>query len=373
MDKLLEQAHALLKTSPHFSQASIEELQPLAGDMSTRRYVRVVLKGAKVRSAILMLLNQGKGPVKGGRQDLTQDDTFVELTRFLADHGIAVPSLYIDGRRDKVLLVEDVGDMPLWHFAFRSLRDEHRKIEDLLGDDPVLQLFKRCIDITATLQAIPPSQNCVAFQRWVEFDQCRREVGEFLEYYAKPRGLRPSEIELLQKVNDAICECIMAHPRTLSHFDYMPHNLFVAPDGRIRVLDFQDMSMNSPVRDIVSLINDRDTDTALGKSRHATLLAYFMEKLAVDEMFPQRYDEYLLHWDFRVSGRFVLLAEQRGVERYRQWIPGTLRRLGRTLIRAHRHMHRLDDALEVLIRLSPEIKEGVEDPWQSPKPRRAQT
>lgn len=366
MDELINQAQIILSRSPAWAGATIQSITPLAGDMSTRRYVRLELSGAKVDRAILMLLNQGKGPVRGGRQDLTQDDTFVELANFLSRNSVAVPEIYIDARSDKALLVEDVGDTLLWHFAFRELRDEHQRIEDHLGDDAVLKLFERAIDVTKILQSIPPDKNCIAFQRWVEFDQYRREISEFLEYYAKPRGIKASAIELLNTVYDSICESLCSHPRVLSHFDYMPHNLFVGPQGRIRVLDFQDMCCVSPVRDIVSLINDRDTDTALGQTRHSKLLFYFMQTLNVDEQFASRYNEYLLHWDFRVSGRFVLLAEQRGIERYRQWIPGTLRRLGRTLIRTHKDIHHLDDVLEVLTKLSPEIREGAEDPWELP-------
>lgn len=366
MEELRERATNYLRSSRAFKSATLDRIEPLAGDMSTRRYVRLHLSNAKVPAVILMLLNQGKGPVRGGRQDLTQDDTFVELGNFLREQGISVPEIYLDERQSGALLVEDVGDMPLWHFAFRNLRDEHRKVEDLLGDDALTTLFRRAIDVTAKLQRIPSDPSCIAFQRWVEFDQYRREIGEFLEYYAKPKGLKRSAVELLEHINDAVCECLCAHPKVLCHFDYMPHNLFVSPDGSIRVLDYQDMCVLSPVRDIVSLINDRDTDSALGKTRHSGLLSYFMQQLGVDEKFPLRYNEYLLHWDFRVSGRFVLLAEQRGIERYRQWIPGTLRRLGRTLIRAHKQIHGLDDALEILTKLSPEIREGTEEPWDLP-------
>jgi aminoglycoside/choline kinase family phosphotransferase len=367
MDDLRQKIELLLKKSSQFANSSLQRHELLAGDMSTRRYVRIHLEKAQVQTAIVMLLSQGKGPIRGGRQDLTQDDTFVELSHFLSEHEIAVPEIYFDGRSDAALIVEDVGDLALWQFASRDLRDEHRKIEDALGDDPVRKLYEQAIQITKRLQQIPEDKKSIAFQRWVEFDQYRREISEFLEYYAKPNGIKPAAVALLDKVNDAICESIGSHPRALSHFDYMSHNLFVDPAGKIRVLDFQDMSLVSTSRDICSLINDRDTDSALGKTRHAALLSYYMRELAVDENFGRRYDEYLLHWDFRVSGRFCLLADQRGVEKYRKWIPGTLRRLGRTLMRAQKHMHKLDDVLEILTKLSPEIKEGTEDPWDLPK------
>jgi hypothetical protein len=113
-------------------------------------------------------------------------------------------------------------------------------------------------------------------------------------------------------------------------------------------------------------LNDRDSDSALGRERQGRLLSFFMKEINSHSDFPQLYDEYLLLWDFRVSGRFALLAEKRGIDRYKAWIPGTLRRLGRTLVRAKKVIPHAEEALAMLSRFSPEIEEGRRDPWDFP-------
>jgi aminoglycoside/choline kinase family phosphotransferase len=364
-EKQLEQlARDLLATSPSLRQSALKSIQLLAGDMSTRRYVRLSLEG-KVNSAILMLLNQATGPIKGGRQDLTQDDTFVMISQYLESISVRVPKVYVDARKAKALIVEDIGDLGLWRFPLQQFRNEDQAVYEVVEKqgEPTEVLFKRAIDVIVQIQRSYTTSTSVAHQRWAEFDWYRQTIREFTEFYAVPKGLKPSALQVLYKSFDAICECIAAQPKTLAHFDYMAFNLFVLPDGQLCVLDFQDMSVNSPVRDLISLLNDRDIDMALGKSRHQRLLNYFVEQAQLGPQFVNWYNEYLLHWDFRVSGRFLQLADKRGIERYRQWVPGTLRRLGRTLVRAHTQLHGLDDVLDMLTNLSPEIAEGAGDPW----------
>ncbi|MBX7143419.1 MAG: phosphotransferase [Oligoflexia bacterium] len=364
VDPIQELAERLSARCKKLSNARLEKVEHLVGDMSTRRYMRLHFSGQPT-SAILMLLNHAPGPVRGGRNDITQDDTFVELSHFLPKHAIRVPQLYLDARTEGALIVEDIGDCALWRFALNELRKQDEQIAAnwSLNEDPVTALFKKAIDIIIKLQAIPPDSACVAFQRWAEPEWYRQTIAEFSQYYAEPRGMKASQRAVLDRAYDAICECIAAHPQTLSHFDYMAFNLFVLPSSEICMIDFQDMSLNSPVRDIISLINDRDMDSALGKSRHAELLKYFVDLAQLGPKFAEWYDEYLMQWDFRVSGRFLQLADKRGVERYRQWVPGTLRRLGRTLVRCYRRYHGFDDLIDILVNFCPEIKEGTQDPW----------
>jgi hypothetical protein len=126
------------------------------------------------------------------------------------------------------------------------------------------------------------------------------------------------------------------------------------------------MCLDSPARDVVSLLNDRDSDSALGKLRHTELLKSYLSALNGQPNFSQLYNEYLLLWDLRVSGRFALLAEKRGIANYSKWIPGTLRRLGRTLYRVRDTIPYAAETLKELSAFSLEIKHGVEDPWELP-------
>src|SRR5262245_55141885 len=74
--------------------------EPLAGDASTRRYVRVRLDGGRApATAVVMLLGPDRAPL--GSDELgdavTGDEIpFVNVARYLARHGLAVPAVYHD-------------------------------------------------------------------------------------------------------------------------------------------------------------------------------------------------------------------------------------------------------------------------------------
>jgi hypothetical protein len=123
------------------------------------------------------------------------------------------------------------------------------------------------------------------------------------------------------------------------------------------------MCLDSPARDVVSLLNDRGIDEVLGRDLQQRLLSLFLSSVDDRPHFASMYDEYLLHWDFRVSGRFALLSDVKGVERYRAWIPSTLRRLGRTLGRVQHSMEGAGEVVRVLSEFSPDISYGAQDPW----------
>jgi aminoglycoside/choline kinase family phosphotransferase len=203
----------------------------------------------------------------------------------------------------------------------------------------------------------------LAAQRTVSIEKYIQEAMEFADHLLKPAGLRESESVVLKKFSEILSETIRAHPRCLSHFDYGTQNITVAKNGSIHLVDFQDACVVSRARDPYSLLNDRDIDQHLGESLQERLLQRFMSGYGWTtperDSFVREYQEYGTHWDMRVSGRFALLQSQVGKERYGQWIPGTLRRLGRRLPKLVAQFPGLDDVIEISQRLLPEFREGV--------------
>lgn len=362
MDPLLLRAKTLLSRSSAFAGCEVSDLSHLAGDASTRQYVRLHLSGGEYSTAIMMILAGVKHPLGGGSRNLSQDDTFVELAGFFSAHGIPVPQLYIDGRPDGLLLVEDVGDVGLWQYPFGM---QSAVPASPHSRDPVVSLYQRAIDILAVLQRIPHTPGCVAFERSCSFEHYLREASEFVLYFIPAsRTFRRHDPEAISCFHRTLCEAVAAHPPVLSHYDYMSFNLTVDRQGAVRVLDFQEASLNSAARDLLALINDRDIDFALGRERHEQLLNYALKVLTRDPRLLDHYHQYLLHWCFRVAGRFVLLAENRGKPHYHTWIPGTLRRLGRTLNTPHAlALPGADTVLEILTRACPEVREGADGLW----------
>lgn len=359
-------AHDLLWDSKAFSPASLEQVIQIAGDASGRQFYRLTLSGGALNSAILCHQGLSKGRAFGGASTKSQAETFVELSGFLRKWGIAVPQVYHFDQEKELILLEDVGTVGLWQLVLNQASDDGERVKDRLGDDWLTRLFKQAIDVIALYQAIPPDPQSVAFQRYMSFEIYRREIAQFTEFYAQPLGLRPSEASILEAAYDAICETMMSFPKTLAHFDYHAYNLFLSPDDSLRILDFQDACLVTPARDIVSLINDRGMDEQLGRARHSELLSYYYQKLKTSDTFAFQYDTTLLHWEFKVTGQHLRLCTELRTDKYRQWIPGRLRRLGRTLWRSYRSLHGFEDVLEIVTRLSPEAKEGVADPWPLP-------
>ena len=358
-------AQLLVDRSPQLEGAKVTSVERLAGDMSSRQFLRVSLSGSAAPSAILIILSHAPGPVGGGVLNLTQDDTYVEVGSYLRANGVRVPELYADGRDISCLLVEDVGGLSL----FRAAQDPNYvppQVLKQLGEEPLTELYLKALRLQRKIAELPRDYQHVIFQRATTAEQRALQISEFLEHYAIPRGISDGASQNLKKLMREVCDRVEQHPRVVSHFDYMSSNIHILPNGELCLLDFQDMCLDSPARDIVSLLNDRDSDSALGKPRHTELLKTYLSEMNTEPRFSDLYNEYLLLWDLRVSGRFALLAEKRGISNYSRWIPGTLRRLGRTLLRSRDSIPYAADTLKDLSCFSPEIYQGLKDPWDFP-------
>lgn len=342
----------LLKSTGEFNKSIIRGVVPLTPNESPskRKYYRLLLNNGPVDSVVLMELSHGLGHQLPGTNGENQDDTFFEMGNYLRGQGFPVPKIYLDARARGFLLVEDVGSVGLWQFAMNKLSPEAEIIKKKLGNEATQILMRQAVDIILKLQSLQSDSKYIGFRRWCDFAHYKKGAMEFLDYVMLPKSPKDSERAVVQKLIDDISEKVAAHPKSMVHFDYMAWNLFVSPEGQVQVLDFQDACQASCARDIVSLINDRDMDQALGPKLHRELLDYFISR-AHHKDFEKMFLEHTLQWDLRVSGRFHLFVEQRGMPEYAKWIPGTLARIGRTL----KKLPEFAEAHEVIGRYVPGI------------------
>jgi hypothetical protein len=306
-----------------------------------------------------MLLSHERGPVAAGGEGLNQDDTFVNLATFFRDASVPVPAVLCDARPEGSLLVEDMGDVALWHFAFDRPSAVGERIRQTLGPDATLVLYRRAADLIARIQACRPSPGCLAFTRHMAYEQYRAEAGRFVEHYLRPRGLDEASLSTVASALDRLCLAVAAHPRVLMHRDFMPWNIHVDPDGALGVLDFQDALLGSHAYDLVSLVHDRDADFALGDERCRAVVRHFRDRLDPGADFGLHCREALLQRYLRLAGQFHLLTARTGRPCYEGWVPGCLRRVGRTLPGTEGY----GDLLDVLRRHVPEVARAAEEPW----------
>jgi aminoglycoside/choline kinase family phosphotransferase len=206
------------------------DLQPFAGDFSTRRYER--LGKADGQTAILM---------DAGPEDKTP--AFVALARLLAGMGLRAPHVYAANPAHGLVLMEDFGN---------------RRIGALIdgGADPQ-PLLQRAAAVLAGLHrafmrdpAFVPELPVFDSRLFIE------QAGLFLDHYVPfAHGREANEAERVEF--DAAWRVALrgaeALPQSLILRDFMPDNLMDLPDGAVGLLDFQDAGIGPVAYDLASL------------------------------------------------------------------------------------------------------------------------
>lgn len=315
-----------------FPRARLDTVETLAGDASARRYARLRLTGEAPDTVIAMLLPRDTPP--GASEEISALDTptelpFVSLQRFLARHEIPVPTLHFIG--EEVLLLEDLGDVPLAEAASRPSRDA---------------LFAEGVDVLARIASLVrhPDASCVAFRQRYDRALIARELDVVCSHGfapsddgpALPAGADRELAAALARLGDRIA----AQPVVLMHRDFHAWNLQIDPRGRVRVIDFQDASLGPALYDLASLCTDRDSDRFVDPTLEEMLVRRFGDELARHGGPAYCSDAARLHADYfdavayrtlRVIGRFRFLAIEKGKPGYLGFLPRMARQTRRAL------------------------------------------
>ena len=328
----------------------VAAIVPLTPDASLRRYFRVQLSRQTDRSTIVVMkFDSVACPEAAGGIVVDSDYAYVELSKFFADHQVAVPQLLFDSRARGLLLIEDLGDTQL----ISLLRNPSAAHE---------ALFTQALQQIVKIQSIPPAPGFFPFERYFSADLYTREMNEFRDFILLPQGTAPADISLVESLFSSLADELDRLPRVLVHRDFHGWNLLVDQRGQVRVIDFQDALCATRAYDLVSLLNDRDMDSSLGEPLYRSLVQSFARETGEVERFLREYDRVLLQRDLKVAGRFAKLVAVRGLHSYGGWIPGTLRRIGRTLERLSATEDSYRPVLERLSVLLPAIADGAATP-----------
>jgi hypothetical protein len=284
------------------------ECRPLAGDASTRRYLR--LRRPDGGSLILM---QAPDPAR----ELTP---FVTVAALLRPLGLSVPEIVASDPASGLLLLEDFGDE-----TFSSALDRDQPAEPLyrLATEALITLHRGFRAEPAEVASLP------AYDAERFIDQ-----GLLLADQLNP-GHPESRYDLETAWRTVVPEAV-AGPSSLLLRDYHAGNLMLLP-GRAGVracglLDFQDAGPGPAAYDLVSLIEDARRD--LAPELAAALLAQYLA--AFPELDPARLAR---SWTVlaairhtRVIAVFLRLARQ-GKSGYLRHLPRLWRYLDTCLAR----------------------------------------
>jgi hypothetical protein len=299
--------------------ASLLGREPLAGDASSRRYLRLRVAGGEAPPTVVaMVLPAEQRSDELGGAAAGGELPFLNVRRYLARHGLPVPRVYHAAPTAGLLLLEDVGDTTLWSaVAAAPARAPH--------------LFAAAVDLLVRLQAAgarDPAPDCVAFRTRFDEALARAELEHFLDHGIETRHGRPvaaGEREALLAGLASLCEPFGTGTPVLSHRDYMAWNVHVQ-DDRLVLIDFQDALLAPDAFDLAQLLTDRTTSRVVSSALEETLVARFLEAraeagLPVPDGFATRYRRCALQHALKVIGRFYFLERVKGKPGYLAYLP----------------------------------------------------
>jgi aminoglycoside/choline kinase family phosphotransferase len=303
------------------------QLTTLAGGASLRRYHRVAVDGGRPSSLLVMEL----GDTALRSEEVSKEASpaelpFVNVQRYLAAAGMAVPAIYRYDEAHGLVYLEDLGDI-----TFES------RVSD--ADDEVRgRYYRLAIDELVSLQryaAARPDPSCIAFHRAFDHELLRWELEHFREYGLAAQGheLTPEERDELDRQFERIAARLAATPRGFVHRDYQSRNLMVQDSSggpRLRVIDFQDALLGTAAYDLVGLL--RDSYVALAPALVEELVAYHAARAGLDAAsFGALFDLQTVQRKLKDAGRFVFIDRVKQNPSFLRHIPNSLDYVARAL------------------------------------------
>lgn len=303
--------------SQRWPDAKLSALEGVRGDASSRRYLRARLIGGPADcpdSAVVMLMDDAGVALSSDELSVFGEDgprelPFVNVWRFLSTRTDALPEIYLASDDSTAVVLEDVGDTPLWDAATTE------------GADPEA-VFGQALDLLADLQAsaADDGSGCYAFKQSFDERLFLWEFEHFIEYGLGPEASAAALSECRTELA-GLAVRLAGLPRVFCHRDYHAWNLHLHR-SRIRVIDFQDALLAPALYDVASLLTDRITPRLIDGSLEESLIVRYARRAGIPaDRARNEYNLCAFQRVLKVVGRFNFLAEVKGKPAYAQMLP----------------------------------------------------
>ncbi len=267
----------------------IDQIKPLSGDASFRRYFRVSADG---KQYVVM----DAPPTKESCV------AFVAISETFRALGLCTPKIYAQDIEQGFLLLSDFGDQLYLDELNNSTATDlyHRAFDSLL-------LIQSCAGIN-TYEL--PSFNAAHY---------RDEMSWFKNWYVEAQlGLQftAKEAELFEALSEQVISNLLSQPVVCVHRDFHSRNLMLLDDGTVGILDFQDALWGPITYDLLSLLRDCYIDWPQDQVRawvhdYYNLLLQQNRLQGVDfESFMQWFDWVGLQRNLKCIGNFARLNKR---------------------------------------------------------------
>ena len=283
--------------------------EPLAGDVSARRYGRLRLASGE-RRVVCSYPEELKDVAA----------RFLGATELLA--SVDVPTPRVDEyslEKPAWVLLEDLGPRTLF---------EHWQEPGRGGGEDMGRLLAQAREFVRRIQRLSTSEVRTLGCPPLDGDLLMAELDQTWERFLEPRGLvaDPDLARQLRAVCAAVCARLDAAEAVPCHRDFMARNLMLrepaapaaAGAGELVVIDHQDLRLGPPCYDLASLLND--TLTLTDRERREQLSA-----ACLDADLMLQYHAATAQRTLKITGTFATFAAA-GSDRYLRLIPPALRR-----------------------------------------------
>lgn len=273
---------------------ALRGLEALPGGAGARRYWRA--RFADSSTAVLMhALPEDAALLPPALRAKRAELPFVEVSAFLARHGLPVPRIHAVEPHERWILLEDLGDVHLLDLpaAERSAR------------------LREAIDLLARVHGLA-REDALPFQREFDREWVRFELATFAAHGVGARFRAALGPEL-----DRLAVAVAELPRVLCLRDYQSQNLMIDPAGRLRVIDYQDALLAPAELDLAALLFDSYLELEHAE-REALLARYWQARRSTPD--PAAFALLVVQRKCKDYGRFRYVTEVKRDVRYAPFI-----------------------------------------------------
>lgn len=299
-------------------EESLEEVDKLTGDASTRRYYRIFTN----KDSYVVCLDN---PFDDG----IEKHPFMAVQQFMEQNNIRVPKILDHNLSRGYLLEEDLGNETLLqHIAGINSREEEFRIYKIIVDQ-LLELHR-----ISHSKINNPNLFQLKFDHQKFMDETRFTFKYFFNFFNKCQD--EVLIQDLEGLFDPIMKRLSSQKMVITHRDFHSRNIMVK-NGKYTFIDFQDARWGIPQYDLVSLLEDCYYD--ISEENRQKLKRYYYDNLdpAIHgqksyEEFESLYQDMTIQRVFKAVGSFCYIYNWRKDDRYLKYIGFAMEKIRRVMM-----------------------------------------
>ncbi|HEY5791681.1 MAG TPA: phosphotransferase [Chthoniobacterales bacterium] len=296
---------------PHFTNQALEVI-PLEKGGSDRKFHRIRTGEA---SMIFIQYSDSR----------EENSHYVEIARFLRSQGLRVPEVYHHDAKSKIIWMQDLGEVDLWHFRQQPWPVRRPHYLSTLEQAARLHTTATAARPGAPIQLQPAFDE--ALYRWEQayfFENCLQLALGFAEAEARRQAENPAFARIAAR--------LAGRAPTLVHRDFQSQNIMICQD-QAWLIDFQGMRPGLPQYDLASLLYDPYV-TLTGEERRDLLAAYqAFAGVGAGPDFEEIFDLCALQRLMQALGAYGFLGLKRGKPHFLNHIPAAKKSLAEVAAR----------------------------------------